>query len=59
MKIICNGADLSDAVSKVYKAASVRTTNVILEGIKLKAADGSLTLTATDLELAIEKCMFS
>ena len=57
MKIICNGADLSDAVSKVYKAASVRTTNVILEGIKLKAADGSLTLTATDLELAIEKCI--
>ncbi len=57
MKIICNGADLSDAVSKVYKAASARTTNVILEGIKLKAADGSLTLTATDLELAIEKCI--
>ena len=57
MKIICNGADLSDAVSKVYKAASARTTNVILEGIKLKAEEGSLTLTATDLELAIEKCI--
>lgn len=57
MKIICNGADLADAVGKVYKAASARTTNVILEGIKLKAEDGSLTLTATDLELAIEKCI--
>lgn len=55
MKIICNGADLSDAVSKVFKAASTRTTNPILEGIKLKAAEGSLTLTATDLEFAIEK----
>ena len=55
MKVICNGADLADAVSKVYKAASARTTNMILEGIKLKAAEGSLTFTATDLELAIEK----
>ena len=55
MKVICNGADLADAVSKVYKAASTRTTNMILEGIKLKAEEGSLTFTATDLELAIEK----
>lgn len=55
MKIICNGSDLSDEVSKVYKAASSRTTNPILEGIKLKAEAGTLTLTATDLELAIEK----
>lgn len=55
MKVICNGADLADAVGKVYKAASARTTNVILEGIKLKAAEGTLTFTATDLELAIEK----
>ncbi len=55
MKLICNGNDLSDAVSKVYKAVSPRTTNAILEGIKIKAENGSLRLTATDLELAIEK----
>lgn len=55
MKLICNGSDLSDAVGKVFKAVSVRTTNPILEGIKLKAENGTLTLTATDLELAIEK----
>lgn len=57
MKLICNGNDLSDAVSKVYKAASTRTTNPILEGIKLKAENGTLSLTATDLEFAIEKCI--
>lgn len=55
MKLLCNGNDLSDAVSKVIKATSTRTTNPVLEGIKLSAADGALTLTATDLELAIEK----
>lgn len=55
MKLICNGSDLSDAVSKVYKAVSTRTTNPILEGIRLKAENGTLRLTATDLELAIEK----
>ncbi|MBO5214605.1 MAG: DNA polymerase III subunit beta [Clostridia bacterium] len=55
MKLICNGNDLSDAVGKVYKAVSTRTTNPILEGIKLKAENGTLRLTATDLELAIEK----
>lgn len=55
MKLVCNGNDLADAVGKVYKAVSNRTSNPILEGIKLTAQDGSLTLLATDLELAIEK----
>lgn len=55
MKLICEGLDLSDAVLKVIKATAVRTTNPILEGIKLKASEDSLTLTATDLEISIEK----
>ena len=55
MKVLCNGNDLSDAVGKVIKAVSQRSANPILEGIKLKAENGCLTLTATDLELAIEK----
>ena len=55
MKVICSGGDLSDAVGKVIKAVSARNANPILEGIKLKAEQGTLTLTATDLELAIEK----
>ncbi len=54
MKIECNGNDLCDAVAKVIKAVPARSTNPILEGIKLVAEDGTLTLTATDLELSIE-----
>lgn len=55
MQIICDGLDLSDAVLKVIKAISAKTTNPILEGIKLIAENDTLTLSATDLELAIEK----
>lgn len=55
MKLICEGLDLSEAVLKVIKASSTKTTNPILEGIKLKACDDSLTLTATDNEITIEK----
>ena len=55
MKLICEGLDLSDAVLKVIKATASKTTNPILEGIKLRAGEDTLTLTATDLELSIEK----
>ena len=55
MKLYCEGLDLSDAVLKVIKASSAKTINPILEGIKLTAEDGELTLVATDGELAIEK----
>lgn len=55
MRLFCEGLDLSDAVMKVIKAVSNKTTNPILEGIKLVAENDSLTLIATDGELAIEK----
>ena len=55
MKLICEGLDLSDAVLKVIKATATRTTNPILEGIKLSAREDTLTLSATDLEISIEK----
>ncbi|MBE7074951.1 MAG: DNA polymerase III subunit beta [Clostridiales bacterium] len=55
MQIICDGLDLSDAVLKVSKAIASRTTNPILEGIKLVAEEDTLTLSATDTELSIEK----
>ena len=55
MKLVCDGLDLSDAVIKVSKAINPKTTNPILEGIKLVAEDGTLTLSATDYELSIEK----
>lgn len=55
MKIICDGADLSDAVLKVSKGTSNKTTNPILEGIKVVAEEDYVTLSATDLEMSIEK----
>lgn len=55
MEIICDGLDLSDAVVTVLKATSNKTTNPILEGIKLKAYNGMLELSATDSELSIIK----
>jgi DNA polymerase-3 subunit beta len=55
MKLICDGLDLSDAVLKVSKALAVKAANPVLEGIKISAKNDSLTLTATDTELTIEK----
>lgn len=55
MKFVCDGTDLSDALMKVTKACSAKTTNPILETVKLSAANDTLTLTATDGELAIRK----
>jgi len=55
MKLILGGNDLADAVSKVFKAVPTKTTSSILEGIKLVASKNSLTLSATDTELSIEK----
>ena len=55
MQIVCDGLDLSDAVLKVSKAISSKTTNPILEGIKLVAEEDKLILSATDLDLSIEK----
>ena len=55
MRLYCEGIDLSNAVMTVIKATSTKTTNPILEGIKLSADGEVLTLSATDGELAIEK----
>ena len=55
MKVVCDGLDLSIATAQVIKAISSKTTNPVLEGIKLTAENDTLKLSATDLELAIEK----
>lgn len=55
MKVICDGLELCEAAIVVNKAIASKTTNPILEGIKLVAEDNTLTLSATDLELSIEK----
>lgn len=55
MQIICDGLDLCDAVITVSRAINPKTANPILEGIKIVASNDELTLSATDLELSIEK----
>lgn len=55
MKTIVKAAELSNAVSKVIKAVSTKSPNQLLEGIKLSCVGDELTLTATDMEIAIEK----
>lgn len=55
MKIICQGNELSEALAKVVKALPVKRNNPILDGVKITAVGDTLTLFATDLELAIEK----
>ena len=55
MKFIASGIEFSNAVMKVVKAISTKTTNPILEGIKLSTKGDELTLIATDTEISIEK----
>lgn len=55
MKITVDSLALSEAVNKVIKALSIKKNNPILECIKLSARDSMLILSATDLELSIEK----
>lgn len=55
MKIICEGIDLSEAVLKVIKACASRTTVPVMECVKISAKNDSITLTATDGEIAIQK----
>ena len=55
MKIICEGIVLSEAVLKVVKACASRTTLPVMECIKLSAKNDTVTLTATDGEISIQK----
>ena len=55
MKVICEGVELSDAVMKVSKACSTKTTTPILESIRISAENDSVMLLATDGEIAIRK----
>ena len=59
MKTIVKGIDLSNAVNKVVKAVSAKSPNQLLEGIKLTCKGDSLILTATDMEIAIEKTIIA
>lgn len=55
MKFICDGVTLSEAAMTVGKACASKTLIPVLECIKLSAYNDTLTLTAFDGELSIEK----
>ena len=55
MQVVCDGLDLSEAVIKVSRAIAYRSTNPILEGIKIVADNDYVVVSATDQELSIEK----
>lgn len=56
MKFTCSQQKLSKALNTVSKAVSSRTTLPILKGILIEAnSNGTLTLTASDLEISIKK----
>lgn len=55
MKFSCNQQTLAKALNTVSKAVSARTTLPILKGILLEVNDDELIMTATDLDLSIEK----
>ena len=56
MKFTCSQSVLAKAINTVSKAVTSRTTIPVLKGILLNAEDdGKLTLSASDLDLSIEK----
>lgn len=54
MKIICSKQNLLTGVQIVSKAVPAKTTMPTLECILIDATRGSITLTANDMEMAIE-----
>ncbi len=53
MKVICNRGALLDALLMTGNVVAARTPKPVLQCVKLTAADNSLTIAATDLEVAI------
>jgi DNA polymerase III subunit beta len=53
MKLSLSGDNLASALQIVSRAVSTRATLPSLGGIQLQAADGRLTLRATDMELGL------
>ncbi|MBI3819283.1 MAG: DNA polymerase III subunit beta [Planctomycetes bacterium] len=53
MKVFCGRDPLREALSAIATALPTRTTKPVLETVLFEASGQSLTLTATDLEVAI------
>ena len=53
VKLSCSRDDLAQGLALVSRAVSTRASVQILGGISLRAADGSLELAATDMEMSL------
>src|SRR5271169_4193058 len=53
MKVICNRGALLDALNLTGNVVAARTPKPVLQCLKLTAEDNTLTVAATDLEVAI------
>jgi DNA polymerase III subunit beta len=53
MKVTCGRDELADKLQLVGRGVSTRTNVQILAGIMLRAADGQLRLSATDMEISL------
>jgi DNA polymerase-3 subunit beta len=53
MKVICNRGALLEALSVAGNVVAARTPKPVLQCLKLTAEDNTLTIAATDLEVAI------
>jgi DNA polymerase III subunit beta len=53
IKVTCARDELVAKLAVVARGVSTRTTVQILSGIRLEAGDGTLTLSATDMELSL------
>ncbi len=53
MKVICNRGALLDALNMAGTVVAARTPKPVLQCVKLTAEDNTLTIAATDLEVAI------
>jgi DNA polymerase-3 subunit beta len=54
MKLICERSALLEAVTALSSVAAARTPKEVLRCVKMTAEDGVLTLTSTDLEIALQ-----
>ena len=53
MKVTCAKDELTQALSLVGRAVSTRATVQVLGGVLLRASDGQMHLSATDMELSL------
>src|SRR5687768_13916516 len=53
MKVVCGRDELAEKLQVVGRGVSTRTSVQILAGVLLRAADGRLSLAATDMEISL------